>query len=181
MSIEHGAITDPNIHEPKGATTASANTAYVADGSGSGSWAKVTLAAMDTATLYADIETKLNDDTIPVTGTTYLSAVIPDVSSAGTVYVPIPQDATVKGARAVISNAVTVANAAISFKNAADASMGSDITIDYTVAAAGTQYSFTATGNNVITGPSYIKVVTDGASTDAAALYLTIELEHVVN
>lgn len=38
MSIEHRLITDPQIHEPKGASTAAPNTIYVADGLGSGSW-----------------------------------------------------------------------------------------------------------------------------------------------
>ena len=38
MSVEHSAITDPNIHEPKGAAAASAGTYYRANGSGSGAW-----------------------------------------------------------------------------------------------------------------------------------------------
>lgn len=38
MSIEHRLITDPEIHEPKGASTAAAGTIYVADGLGSGTW-----------------------------------------------------------------------------------------------------------------------------------------------
>lgn len=36
--VEHVSITDPNIHEPKGVTSATADTVYVADGSGSGAW-----------------------------------------------------------------------------------------------------------------------------------------------
>jgi hypothetical protein len=36
---EHVVITDPNIHEPKGASTAAAGAVYVANGSGSGAWA----------------------------------------------------------------------------------------------------------------------------------------------
>ena len=35
---EHSLITDPNIHEPKGASTASEGMVYVANGSGSGTW-----------------------------------------------------------------------------------------------------------------------------------------------
>jgi hypothetical protein len=35
---EHSAITDPNIHEPKGVAAASANQIYIANGAGSGSW-----------------------------------------------------------------------------------------------------------------------------------------------
>lgn len=39
-NIQHSAITDPNIHEPKGAASASSGAVYVANGSGSGSWTK---------------------------------------------------------------------------------------------------------------------------------------------
>lgn len=38
MTIQHAAVTDPNIHEPKGASTALVDTVYVADGLGSGVW-----------------------------------------------------------------------------------------------------------------------------------------------
>lgn len=34
----HSSLTDPNIHEPKGASTASDGQVYVANGSGSGTW-----------------------------------------------------------------------------------------------------------------------------------------------
>lgn len=34
----HSSLTDPNIHEPKGASTASDGQVYVADGAGSGAW-----------------------------------------------------------------------------------------------------------------------------------------------
>lgn len=38
---EHSVITDPNIHEPKGVSSATADKAYFANGSGSGSWKKI--------------------------------------------------------------------------------------------------------------------------------------------
>ena len=38
MAIEHVNIADPEIHEPKGASTASNKQVYLADGAGSGSW-----------------------------------------------------------------------------------------------------------------------------------------------
>jgi len=40
MTIEHASITGSNVHEPKGADTATAGTVYVSDGAGSGSWIK---------------------------------------------------------------------------------------------------------------------------------------------
>ena len=41
MSIQHSLITDPNIHEPKGAASATSGTIYTSDGLGSGTWQKV--------------------------------------------------------------------------------------------------------------------------------------------
>lgn len=38
MATEHDAITDPDIHEPKGAASASNGQVYIANGSGSGTW-----------------------------------------------------------------------------------------------------------------------------------------------
>lgn len=37
-NVNHSALTDPYLHEPKGVATASAGEVYVANGSGSGSW-----------------------------------------------------------------------------------------------------------------------------------------------
>ena len=37
-TVQHSALTDPNIHEPKGITTAQEGQVYVADGSNSGDW-----------------------------------------------------------------------------------------------------------------------------------------------
>ena len=38
MAIEHDSITDPEIHEPKGISTATSNKVYISDGAGSGDW-----------------------------------------------------------------------------------------------------------------------------------------------
>lgn len=46
-NIQHSAITDPNIHEPKGITTASNRQVYKANGSGSGTWTRLTEADLD--------------------------------------------------------------------------------------------------------------------------------------
>jgi hypothetical protein len=40
-TVQHSAITDPNIHEPKGITSATINEIYVSDGAGSGTWQKL--------------------------------------------------------------------------------------------------------------------------------------------
>lgn len=38
-NVQHSAITDPNIHEPKGIVGVAAGKVYVTNGSGSGAWA----------------------------------------------------------------------------------------------------------------------------------------------
>ena len=38
--VQHSALTGANLHEPKGADSASNNTVYVSDGAGSGAWQK---------------------------------------------------------------------------------------------------------------------------------------------
>ena len=37
-NVQHSALTDPNIHEPKGIAAAASGKVYVSNGSGSGSW-----------------------------------------------------------------------------------------------------------------------------------------------
>ena len=39
-NVNHSSLTDPYLHEPKGAASASSGDVYVADGAGSGSWTK---------------------------------------------------------------------------------------------------------------------------------------------
>lgn len=51
MTIEHKNITDPNIHEPKGAGTASADTVYTADGLGSGAWERPKIVGQESSSL----------------------------------------------------------------------------------------------------------------------------------
>jgi hypothetical protein len=72
MTTLHSAVTDPDIHEPKGASTALAGQVYVADGAGSGAWQAqavlptntvVVAAASDFPDAVAGVRT-LADDTI---------------------------------------------------------------------------------------------------------------------
>lgn len=37
-NVNHGTLTDPYLHEPKGISSASAGEVYIADGAGSGAW-----------------------------------------------------------------------------------------------------------------------------------------------
>jgi hypothetical protein len=48
--IQHRDIADPNIHEPKGVKFAAKDTAYIADGNGSGAWKEILLPGFSVST-----------------------------------------------------------------------------------------------------------------------------------
>lgn len=48
--IQHSVLTDPQIHEPKGITTATTQTVYISNGAGSGTWRKLRPNDLDTGT-----------------------------------------------------------------------------------------------------------------------------------
>ena len=181
MAIQHVDITDPNIHEPKGAAGASVNTVYVANGSGSGTWRKITDADVDQGNLQQFVQDSLDQGDIEFTGKFYMTGVITDVSAVSSRIIPLIEDCMVLGARFVLGGAITTANATIQVKNSAGATMGPDVTVAYTSSAKGDGYSFTATGNNVLVGPTWMEITSDGGSDTSQPLYFTIEFEYSPN
>lgn len=178
---EHVDLTDPNLHEPKGAAAASANTVYIADGAGSGAWDKVATAQLDYADVLASIQTDVDDGDLELTGVFFMTVVLNDVSAASDILVPVIDDCTLVSASLVLGGAITVANASVTFTNSAAASMGGAVTITQAGSAEGTTFSFTASGNNVFTGPTWFKIATDGGSTDTQPLYITLKFSAVLN
>lgn len=148
-NIEHSSITDPNIHEPKGISSASANEVYVADGASSGDWTPL----QDVYTVF-----------------------ISDVSTAETIYVPIIADGTVTKVVTVLGGAITVADATIDVKNSSGSSMGT-ITVAFTSSGAGDIDTLEPASNNTVTEESFITVETDGGSTDAQTLGVSVVVE----
>lgn len=148
-TIQHSALTTTDLHEPKGITTATNNQVYVADGASSGSWTNIPLA---------------------------IHATIADVSTAETIYIPIPYACTVSRITTVLEGAITVADATITAKNAAGTSMGT-ITVAYTSSAAGDVDSLDPASNNTIADNSFLTIETDGGSTDAQRLFVTVYVE----
>jgi hypothetical protein len=147
--VQHSSLTDPNLHEPKGASSANAGEVYVADGAGSGDWS---------ARQYT------------------LNALIANVSSSETVYVPIPYSGIVVKVVSVLEGALTVADATVTVSDSSAASMGT-LTISYTSSAAGDVDTLAPASNNTVTDDDFITIATDGGSTDAQRLWLTVVVE----
>ena len=69
---EHASITDPNIHEPKGASTASSGQILVADGSGGTSWQTPTFSNVEVGWYdYNDVTTATTPIALTTPGTFY--------------------------------------------------------------------------------------------------------------
>jgi len=49
--VAHAALTGAELHEPKGVSSATAKTLYVADGAGSGSWTTLDYASLPNGTV----------------------------------------------------------------------------------------------------------------------------------
>lgn len=148
MSL-HSALTGADLHEPKGAAAASANTVYVANGSGSGAWSKVGSSQIDSATVL-----NVNKGFLPYV---YL-----DVGTAGSQYIILPAACTITKISAVAEGAMATASTVLTFKNAGGSSMG---TITFTSAAvAGDTGSVTPASNNTFTAGQALKIDTDGGT-----------------
>ncbi len=145
----HSALTGADLHEPKGVAAAAAGKVYLSDGLGSGSWVVP-----------------------PYTLTTRLD----DVSTASTVYIPIPFAGTVTKVVTVLEGSLTTANATVTVKNAAGSSMGT-LTITQSGSAAGDIDTLTPVSNNTVTNDSRISVETDGASDTTRKLFVTVYIQ----
>lgn len=92
MTIEHAVITDPEIHEPKGAATAQAGHVYVSDGAGGGVWSPPELEGQGAASAgevpHSDGLGGVDWTTQPIVGT--LSQGVYDYNDATTASTPIP-------------------------------------------------------------------------------------------
>jgi hypothetical protein len=152
-NVNHSALTDPYLHEPKGAAAATSGQVYVADGAASGAWA-----SLDAATTYI------------------ISGVIDDISTAATVYIPTPEAGTVKQVTTVLSGAIATADVTVLVKDAAAATMGT-ITVAFTGSAAADIDSTTPSTNNTFTANSFVTIATDGASTNVVKLYFSLLVE----
>tara|TARA_R110000772_G_scaffold12368_4_gene37827 strand:+ start:1393 stop:1863 length:471 start_codon:yes stop_codon:yes gene_type:complete len=149
-NVNHSSLTDPYLHEPKGVASASVGKVYVANGSGSGTWtAKESLVELS------------------------LEGYIENISTATTVYVPIPFAGTVMKVVTVLEAAIGSSDATITVKNAAAASMGT-ITVAQSGSAAGDVDTLSPSSNNTVAADSFITITTDGASVNSASLRFVV-------
>lgn len=161
---EHRDLTDPSIHEPKGQSSASDGTVYVADGAGSGAHQLLGTASLDPTEL-------------PNPNRVYLTAVIADVSTASFVLLAIPEDMTLVQVDTVLAGAITTVNSIITIVNSTGPATCGTITVAFTGSGEGVMDQLASPANTTLVGGSYLKISTDGGSTNTVPLYITVTLD----
>lgn len=151
--VAHADLTGASLHEPKGVSTAAANTHYAASGAGTGTWQKVTSSEIDTASIFN-------------TNVFYITARFTDIGTASSIYVPIPVNCTLNKVSTSIQSVPTGADSILTVANYALSTIGT-ITIAFSGAAAGDIDTLTATVNNTFLADTFIKVTTDGGATNS--------------
>jgi hypothetical protein len=89
-NVAHSSLTGADLHEPKGAATATSGQVYVADGAGSGAWT-----AGDTLVSFTGMIADFATPTVP-TGWSAMVRVIP-VRLTQTSLLPRPSNSLVRG------------------------------------------------------------------------------------
>lgn len=160
---EHNTLTGADLHESKGVATAGNGTVYIADGVGSGTWAKIGPGSLASS--------------LPTPNRYALSLTLADVSAPSFVLIPVPFNSTFISAYCALASAITTADSALTFTKTGAVSFGSALTITFTGSAEGTTFTFTPTINTSVNAGQFIKIATDGASTLTVPLQITLILE----
>lgn len=155
----HSSLTGSELHENKGVSTASDNTVASAT-SGATVWRKVNTSMVDGTSIFN-------------TNRAVFQAVLTDVSTAETIYIAIPFACTVTRVVSVLQGAISGADATVTCRDNGGTSMGT-LTVAYSGSAAGDVDILTPSTNNTFSANQRMAIQTDGASTDAQKLFLTV-------
>lgn len=150
-NVNHSTLTDPYLHEPKGVATASSGDAYVANGSGSGTWQ----------------ENKRSVFTIHFT----------DISAAQSIYCPIPFGGTVSRVTSVLEGSISGGDVVVTVKDSSSATMGT-ITVTQAGSASGDIDSVNPTSNNTVTDNDYILLESNGGASTHVDFMVTLVVEN---
>lgn len=150
-NVFHKDLTGAELHEPKDIDSAGVSTVYVADGSGSGTWQKIT-------------ESELN--TTGELGQFVVNANLADLHLASVYYLAVPRNATLK--RAVITVYAAVdADTLVEVFNGDTSVVIGNVTLTAAGSAAGSTFSLAISTNNSFSEDTFVRLTSDGASTGA--------------
>lgn len=147
MSIQHSAIPDAQLHEPKGVAAAATGKSYIANGSGSGTW------SFDPHIYTLDIA---NLDTV------------------ADYYLVFPYAGTIDKLSSVVDSAIAGADKVLTMSLAGVAITTGALTVPIAGSVAGQLNSVTPTALKTIAAGAALRIAATGASTGAARCHLSI-------
>ena len=103
----------------------------------------------------------------------FLTAKITNISTAGSTFVAVPDGGKIVKILTSIKNAITTADAALSFEIGGTAMTNSAITVAQSGSAAGDVDTSSPTAANRVEEDGTIEMITDGASTGTQKLLVT--------
>jgi hypothetical protein len=103
----------------------------------------------------------------------FLTSKITDISTAGSTFVPVPDDGRIIKIFTSIQNAITTADAELSFEIGGTAVTGGDITVTQAASAAGDVDTAEPTAENSVNEGQAIEMITDGGSSTACECVVT--------
>ena len=103
----------------------------------------------------------------------FLTSKITDISSAGSTFVPVPDGGRIIKIFTSIKNAITTADAALSFEISGTAVTSGDITVTQSGSAAGDVDTAEPTAENSVNEGQAIEMITDGGSSTACECVVT--------
>jgi hypothetical protein len=103
----------------------------------------------------------------------FITAKIADISTASSTFVPIPDGGKVIKIITALQAVIASANAAITFEIGGTAITNGAITVAFNGSAVGDVDTATPTAANDVLEDGTIEMITDGASTNDAVLYVT--------
>ena len=106
-----------------------------------------------------------------------LHAVMPDLSTSDTVYIPCPWRGKIVRWYSSIDNAITTADGSVSLTINGTAVTGSTITVTYTGSAVGDVDSAIPTAANDVNEGDYIGIVTTGACDTTCITHFEIVID----
>ena len=103
----------------------------------------------------------------------FLTAKVTDISTAGSTFVAVPDGGNIVKIYTSIKNAITTADAAITFEIGGTAVTNGAITVTQSGSAAGDVDSSTPTAANRVEEGQSIEIISDGASATACEMIVT--------
>lgn len=156
----HSTLTGADLHEPKGADSAAADTVYVADGAGSGAWQKLDADNLDTS--------------IKNVNKTWVYTIADNLNTTNNILVPVSVSCTLTKVTGVLTAALGGSNVTMNVYKVGGSLIGT-FTILTAGSAKGTTYTLTPVSNNTFVANDYIEFSWTGAGTGTPDFGLTLD------